>query len=207
MAAHSLRGRCCTFRAAGFDAIIQQRILCVGDSKTGANSWPGSLTTNLNAAASPSPEFASDNIGVGATTAGFWATQLATELAKNARADKDNHAIALYNIGVNDFGFGSESQWIADVETVCDAIHTRWPACQVYLMRPWKRTFNATADTFAGRIDTVVAARSSFVHLGPDERVWLKSSDDGAANTTDGIHYSATGQTECAAAWKTALGF
>jgi hypothetical protein len=40
-----------------------------------------------------------------------------------------------------------------------------------------------------------------------DERVWLEGGDDGATMTTDGVHYSSAGQTACAAAWQTVLGY
>lgn len=160
------------------------------------------LVSAFNTAAAPSPQFGGDNIGVGASTAAFWATFISTALS----TQPDNHVIIPFNIGVNDFGSAIEADWIADVLTVIDACHARWPALNFYLMRPWKRGFNATADTFAGWIDTIVAART-FAHLGPDERVWLKSADDGATMTTDGIHYSVAGEAECAVQWQTVLGF
>lgn len=189
---------------AGFDATNQQRILFIGDSKTytGGNTWPASLVSNLNVAAAPSPQFGGDNPAQAATTAAFWAANIGATLA----TEKDNHVIVLYNIGVNDFGSGVEAQWIADVLTVADAVKARWPDAVFYIMRPWKRGFNTTADTYAGWIDQIVAART-FIILGPDERVWLKGSDDGATITTDGIHYSAAGETECAVQWQTVLGF
>lgn len=160
------------------------------------------LVTNLNIAAAPSPQFAGENIGAGATTSESFVLTIDGSLA----AEKAQHVIVLYNIGVNDFQSATEAQWIANVETVADAIHVRWPAALFYMMRPWKRGFNATADVYASRIDQIVAART-FVRLGPDERIWLKGADDGATMTTDGIHYSAAGQAECAAQWKAVLGY
>lgn len=201
--ARSPQGRCCTFRAAGFDTVDQQRVLVIGDSKsTSANSWPASLVSQINAITTPSPVFALDNVASGASDAEDWADNIATVLA----GITTNHTIILYNIGVNDFGIATEAPWIADVQAVADAVHARFPSAIFYIMRPWKQGFDATADTYAGWIDTVKASRS-FIELGPDERVWLKSGDDGATNTTDGIHYSAAGQVACAAAWKTVLGY
>jgi hypothetical protein len=197
-------GRCCTSYAAAFDATQQQRILFVGDSKTvpASNSWPISLVANINAVTSPSPVFSGDNVAVGAVGADDVASSIAATLA----AQPNNHTIICYNIGVNDFGVATEAAWIADVQAVADAIHTRWPAAVFYVMRPWKAGFDSTADTYAGWIDTIAASRT-FIELGPDERVWLKGGDNGATNTMDGIHYSAAGQTACAAAWQTTLGF
>lgn len=143
-----------------------------------------------------------DNVGVNATGADFWSSNIVAALASQS----SNHVIVLYNIGVNDFGLVTEADWIADVEAAADACKTRWPACLFYIMRPWKQGFDANADTFAGYIDTIIAARS-FCRLGPDERSWLKGGDNGATNTVDGIHYSAAGQTACAAQWKTVLGY
>ena len=192
----------------GFDATNQQRILFIGDSKTlvDFNTWPATLVATINGLAAPSPQYSGDNIGAGATTAGFWATNIDTRLALDPHADKDNHVIVPYSIGVNDFGTATEAQWIADVETVADVVHARWPAALFYISRPWKRGFDATADTYAGWIATILAARS-FCRSGDDERVWLKGSDDGATNTTDGVHYSAAGQIEKAAQMKALLGY
>lgn len=176
----------------------------LGDSKsyTGGNSWPATLTTNLNTATSPTTTWAQDNDARAAQTASGEAAVLASDLA----AQPANHIAVLFNLGVNDFVGGVEATWIADVQAIADACHVRWPSATFYLMRPWKRSFNATADTYAGWINTVVGSRT-FCALGPDERVWLKGADDGAAMTTDGIHYSAAGEAECAAQWKTVLGY
>jgi len=49
-------------------------------------------------------------------------------------------------------------------------------------------------------------ARPGVAYLGHDERVWLEGGDDGATMTTDGRHYSAAGQAECAAQWRSVIG-
>lgn len=164
------------------------------------------LIAAINALTDPSPHFNGDNIAAAASGAAFWAANLDLRLALNPHADKDNHTICLFNIGVNDFGNVAEAAWIANVETVADSLRGRWPALLFYIMRPWKRNFDAMADTFAGWIAQIVASRS-FCKLGPDERLWLKGADDGATMTVDGVHYSAAGEAECAAQWLTVLGF
>lgn len=115
----------------------------------------------------------------------------------------------LLNLGVNDIltGLPTEATWIANYQTILDAIHTKWPAVRVGLMLPWLRGYDADSDTVAARIATVQASRSTFTFIGPDERVWLKGADNGTTMTTDGIHYSTAGKAECAAQWKTALGY
>lgn len=175
----------------------------LGDSTTSANNntWPVDLARDLSEMTDPSPVWVTTNSGVSATGAGYWVTHIA-----GAMANKPAQTAALVNLGVNDFGHVTGAQWIADMETVLDAMHAAWPEADIYLMRPWKRGYDATANLFAGYIDTIIAAKP-YASYGPDERVWLKGSDDGATNTYDGIHYSAAGEAACVAAWKHGLGF
>lgn len=176
----------------------------IGDSKTAAavNTWPDQLVSTLDGLTVDVQTWRQDNVGLSASTAGYWAANLSNILV----GQKDNHAVVLVNLGVNDFATATETQWKADMLNVLDAVKARWPAAEIYLMRPWKRNFNAKADTFAGWIADLIASRS-FLHAGPDERVWLRGSDDGAAMTTDGIHYNAAAQVEAATQWRAVLGY
>ncbi len=144
-----------------------------------------------------------DNVGVAGTTASYWASNIAATLFDQPFT----HQVVLYNLGVNDFGTATQGQWIADVETVADAVHAKWPSALFYIMRPWKVSNDANAATYSGWIDTIVASRSSWVKYGPDEAVWLKGADNGATNTTDGIHYSVAGEAAAVTQWKTVLGY
>jgi hypothetical protein len=186
----------------GFDVALFNRLYYVGDSKTYKpdNTWGETLATDLTAAGPI--HWTGDNVGVGATTVAYWFVNIDASIA----SQPSNHVIALLSLGVNDFNSITEATWISQYQYIVDAIHTRWPAVQIYIMRPWKRDYDAAADTVAGWIDTIVASRS-FLHLGPDERVWLKGADNGATNTYDGVHYSAAGEAACAAVWKTVLGY
>ena len=185
-----------------FDPILAQRFLVVGDSRSiPSNSWPDTLTTAITAAVSPNT-WANNNVAQGAQGAAYFSTNIATILA----GQPDNHTTVLINLGVNDFGVLTDPTWTADMLTTIDAIHSKWIGAQVYLMRTWKRGFDSDANTYATSIANIVAARPSFVHLGPDEAVWLKGSDNGATNTTDGIHYSAAGEAACVTAWRAVLG-
>jgi len=177
----------------------------IGDSRTAAdagNTWPTTLTSALNVATSGTSTWRHDNVGQSASTAGTWAASIAAVLAEQTQ----NHIRALVSIGVNDFDVATEAAWKANMLTVTDAVVARWPAALVYLARPWKRNYNATADTYAGWIADLVAART-YMRSGPDERATIKAGDDGATMTTDGIHYSAAGQAAWAPAWQTALGY
>lgn len=177
----------------------------IGDSRTAAdagNTWPTTLAAALNTATSGTSTWRHDNVGQSATTAAWWAANIAAVLA----AQPQNHVRVLVNIGVNDFDIATEAAWKADMLTVMDAVVAKWPAAHVYLTRPWKRNFNATADTYAAWIADLVAARM-YMRSGPDERVTIKGADDGATNTTDGIHYSAAGQAAWFLAWQSELGY
>jgi hypothetical protein len=173
-------------------------MLEIGDSKTytAGNTWPATLTADLNAADAGVATWRSDNIGAAASGASYWAANIGAKLA----AQPDYHGVVLINIGVNDFVSATQVQWVADMGTMLDAIHSKWPQATLYLMRPWKRGYDAKADEFVGWIDMLIAGRS-FLRSGPDERVWLKGSDDGNTMTTDGVHYSVAGEAACAAQW------
>lgn len=105
----------------------------------------------------------------------------------------------LINIGAHDMIFSSpatgtpaEATWIAQYQSALDAMNAAWPDALIYLHKPWVRDQDADADALAGWIDTVVASRSSFVFAGPDERVWMKGSDNGVT-MSDGTHYTKAG--------------
>lgn len=142
----------------------------------------------------------------------------ATVASRKATVDADIAARAtepiralLVNLGVNDIsgGLPSQAQWEADLGYILDAFHTQYPPIQVYVMRPWMGycITNPDCDTVATWIGNVVTARAGWANLGPDERVWLENGDGGVTMTTDLIHYSAAGNAECAAQWKTVLGY
>lgn len=100
----------------------------------------------------------------------------------------------LSNLGANDAAsLPAEATWKANYLYILDAMHTKWPGATIYVTRPWRRNYGANCNTLAGWIADIVAARTSFLRLGDDERVWLEGGDDGATNTSDGTHYSAAG--------------
>lgn len=100
-----------------------------------------------------------------------------------------------------------QTTWQNNYLSIIDAIHTTYPNAKIYISKVWRRTFNTECDTLAGWIDNIVAARSAFVFVADDERGWMKGADDGATMTTDGVHYSAAGETEKVNQMKTVLGY
>lgn len=180
--------------------------MILGDSKsTTSKTWTTALPIAL--AGKTGGVVGSQNAAVAGESV---ATAYAGMAAKLAAMPDDgvgvNYTTALLNWGVNDAPT-DETTWKTDYLDILDKVHAKAPNAKVYLMRPWMVGWDARAAVVHGWIDDLVAARPTFAHVGPDESVWLKGSDNGAANTVDGVHYSAIGNTLCAAQWQTVLGY
>lgn len=144
--------------------------------------------------------------GKGGETLGGASTRVITDLA--GIPNRPEPLYALLNWGVNEMaGLPAEATWESYYYTILDAIHAKWPNTKCYIMRPWKVGYDAQAATLNGWITTIVAARSTFAYVGPDEAVWLKAGDNGATNTSDGVHYSTAGHAAAVTAWLTVLGY
>lgn len=172
--------------------------MAVGDSKTYGDAWVNALGVLTAYRVAP------------ATIAyPGWGIANVLSVIDSALIDaKETPKFVCINIGVNDL-LVSPPVWVSNYQSVLDKIHAKWPGTQVYCMRVWMRgdagvqaLINTMDDT---SIPAILSGRS-WAHAGPDERVWLKSTDDGATYTTDGTHYSAAGVTEAANQWKTVLG-
>lgn len=173
--------------------------MSLGDSKTAANPWVASLTAR--AATATTVPWKSYNGGVGgATVATALAAMDGILAAFPADGAGGDYRVVTMNWGVND-GCSDTATWETNYLAIIDKVHAKAPAAQVYLMRPWKRGFGACTAALHTSIDTIVAARATFAHVGPDEAVWLEGGDDGVTNSTDGTHYSAAGQIAADAAW------
>lgn len=182
-----------------FDRAIRE-FMAYGDSKSLGGYQPG-LLADLNDEHAETWTYETCALG-GATVASKLAT-IETDLGAVVRTPE----IALLNLGANDVNsLPSEAQWTADYLATLDAIHARWPACQCYIMRPWRRGYASQCNSLATWIAAIVAARSSFAHLGPDERVFLENGDDGATYTTDGTHPNAAGYALTAVQWRSVIG-
>jgi len=145
-------------------------------------------------------------------TGGWTTSDLDTYTAANIGTAAGTPNYALINIGVNDLSAIQattldEATWKASMPSILDDIHATHASCQIYIMRVWARTYGTECDTLAGWIADLVTLNSSFVHLGPDERVFLENGDDGATYTADGTHPNAAGYALSAIQWQSVLGY
>lgn len=175
----------------------------VGDSKLADGAVQANAYTTLTAASEVNAY--STNATSGWTMANH-AGAIATYIAGNSSAFNPDYIFV--NIGANDVAaLPAEATWKANALTVLDAYHAAWPSAQVYMMRVWRRGSAPACDTLAGWIADVVASRSTFAHLGPDERIFLENGDNGVTYTTDGIHENADGKALAAAQWLALIGY
>lgn len=195
-----------TFRGAGTSTVQSlEWLMLLGDSKTAAKTWPDTLYVALGRTA-PLRSWTYVNGGVAGTTVATTAAAIVATLASMPSQSSAIHLKVLINFGANDVGsMLSEAVWEANYQTILDAAKAKWPSASIYLMRPWRQGFNTECDTLATRIGHLVAAHPTYVFVGPDERIWLKGSDDGATMTSDGIHYTAAGLAEAAVQWAAVL--
>lgn len=178
----------------------RQWLFLMGDSVTCCYTWPAQLQQSVT----PQPWILVNSAISGRSTQ----TTVNNLVATLAITNITDIPRVLINLSVNDFSQmgvgGFEATWKANYLTIIDALRVKWPLCPIYITRPWMRDFDTQADTMAGWIDYIVTQRS-LVYLGTDERVFYKGSDNGATNTTDGIHPSTAGDIAIAAAQKAIL--
>lgn len=172
--------------ARGFDG--HRYLVTVGDSKTSTGTWPADLAASMD-------HGVLCRLGVGATTVSYWAANAGANFdAGCANVSRDSGTqVVLYNVGVNDLqALPAEATFKADVLAALDALHARLPDALVFVTRPWKRGFDAEADTVAGWLSDVVATRA-WARDGDDERAWFKPPCDTEAlpctYSTDGVHW------------------
>jgi lysophospholipase L1-like esterase len=186
-------------------SITIKTVLTIGDSKTARNGWQDGLMTALNAEVT-TDLWAYKNIGIGSTTVAYWATNIGTLLtAVNMTAP----TYILINLGINEGGSPpGEVEWKANYQTIIDTLLTRWPDTDIYLAQPWSQPLDdARVIDEHDWIDELVALDTDHLHVGHNEAVWLEGGDDGATMTSDGVHYTAAGNTECISQWETVLGY
>lgn len=182
---------------------VTNRIATIGDSKTtmptSAGRWQPVFLAAVGAGWNESYRLGRGGAGV---------VNMPEFIAADAAREPTNPDYILVNIGVNDLGgVLTETQWRLQFAAILDNLHTKWPDALVYCAKPWKRGQDATSLTMADWIDAELATRSAWAFVGLNEYVIIRAADDGAAYTTDGIHYSnPAGNAAAAAGWIAAMG-
>lgn len=99
--------------------------------------------------------------------------------------------------------------WKANYAYIIDAVHTKWPACQIYCARMWQddAPSQICMDYINDTLIPQVIAGRDYCHLGIDERLILPGEDNGATYTADGTHPNAAGNALIAEAWLSVLGY
>lgn len=174
-----------------------------GDSKSAYGYHPLSLDVYLLAEATWEKHWWVRAFGIsGAST---------TSLAARVDADLaglDAKFIPRYvmiSLGSNDISAAQETLE-TNYAAIADAIHAKWPSALVGITRPWVRTKDDEADVAAAAVAAVVATRSPWCVVGPDEKVLLRGSDDGVTYTIDGIHPNTAGAQRLATQWRVIFG-
>lgn len=117
------------------------------------------------------------------------------------------HDFVLFTVGANDANdVLDETTWKGQIGYILDALHTRFANARVGMALPWRRGYDAECDVLAAWITDVVAARSPWAFIGPDERIYLEGGDDGATMTYDGVHPGDLGDLEAAREWLKKMG-
>jgi len=113
----------------------------------------------------------------------------------------------LINVGVNDVANAViEENFIADYNAVITALHAKWPAALIGLMRIGNRWGEPGQITLQNSMDDswipeIVSENSAYAFLGPDERVFLEGGDNYASYTVDGCHPNHAGYALTADEW------
>jgi lysophospholipase L1-like esterase len=174
-------------------------LLAMGDSKTFQNGFQAFLALDIGYTMI-------DSLAANSRTTAQAKSIIDADLASHRRF-AGTEAV-LINFGAAEVqAMPTQANFEADMTYIADAIHVKWPTAQVYIMRPWRRGEDADSDTLATWIGNVVASRSTFVHLGPDERVFLENGDNGVTYTSDGVHPNVAGYELTATQWRTVLGY
>lgn len=164
--------------------------------------WAASLLSSLQTEV-PTCSWSYNNESFNGATVEDWAGLIDATLAET----NIPQLYFLINLGVNQMGIYTESDFKTDYQYIIDAIHAKWPVAKIYMVKPWRRDYDAQAATTAGWIDDLIAANAGVCYAGHDEQVWLKGADNGATMTIDGTHYSTAGHAECPNQWMPVLGY
>lgn len=175
-------------------------VLMVGDSKT---AQMGTLNSRLDGGPYNVLE-----VPTRIATSGYTVALTKAYIDAQLAAATGTPALVGLNLGANEMGLGlpAEATWESDYGYILDAIHAKWPAARCYIMRPWRVGYTAAANIVAGWINTVLATRSAWALVGPDERVFLENGDNGATYLADGLHPTDAGYHLTGQQWRGVMG-
>jgi hypothetical protein len=186
------------------------RFISIGDSKTAGGLWQAYLGTNGNA-------YWEHNAGGRLALAGqgiqWVSNNIGSWLTTNNTANGVNPDVILLNSSVNDVWMnpGSLHIYTNSLTNVLYRLNTNWPSAKIYCVSFWKSNFNVECralNTAKSNVVDWLNTFSSYAFNGPNEEDYLSNSWNGSSFTftTDGVHYSATGNKEHARQWMLTLG-
>lgn len=195
--------------ASPFDSFVN--FLTIGDSKT-ANP-PGYQMPIIKAMQSVGQCWQERPTTY--SLGGYTAQNVRDGIDAALAARTDTPAYVIINLGANDVGSGDPGAgWKTNTDYIVDAIHAKWAGAKVYLTKIWRRdagngVIAAGIAACNGYIDQLVADanHAGWLFVGVNEADFLPGGDNGATNTSDGVHFNAAGANLWGAAWKTALGY
>lgn len=190
-------------------------MVAIGDSKTVGfhcciqnRGYRDFLEANLRTALPTRDPFFLNSLAQGGWMTSDVRANIDAYLATMNEAEKQPEFV-LINLGSNDvfyvhYGPLTYETWSADMGYIMDAVHAKWPGARVLLARPFSTgaEFGAAFDLYDDTwIPAVIASRSAWSGLGPDERVYL------VGNYADVTHPTATGYQLTADEWQAAMGY
>lgn len=164
-------------------------IVTFGDSKT-ASAAPGiqALIAAMRTATGDGWHEAA-RLAIGGTDTPDWVARIDADLAAIDATTAGRVKFVLYNLGANDNNDAPVyATYYADTLYCVQALHTKFPAAQIYLAKIWERGDQTWITTVQYAVVDALAAAYSYVHVGIDERLTLEAGDDGATWTSDGTH-------------------
>jgi len=190
-------------------------MVAIGDSKTvgffccdTTRGYLPMLEANLRAALPTRDPFFLKSLAQGGWMTSNVRAEIDAYLASMVEVEKVPEFV-LINLGSNDvfyvhYGPLTYETWSADMGYIMDAVHAKWPDARVLLARPFSTgaEFGAAFDLYDDTwIPAVIAPRSDWAGLGPDERAYL------VPYLADVTHPTAEGYQLTADEWQTAMGY
>ncbi len=170
------------------------RVIVLGDSK----SIPGDTLVfpcSLNTAGLQFPvHFMAQ---AGATTASRYVS-LAADIAAVPVGFVPDYI--LYNLGTNDAAaLPARATYLSQAGAILDGLHAAFPTARIGMMQVCNTNYLASCGTLSAWNAELVAARTAWASLGPDESPALVGS-------ADGIHPNQTGYVITGALWRAWMG-